>query len=302
VIRTIWLASYPKSGNTWMRTLLGNVLAQDGEPTGIEAIVCGQASDRTSFDFVTLLDSGLLTHDEVDYLRPRTYRAIASGDYDDCFTKTEAARSVRFIKAHEAYMKTPSGEKLLGGSQGARGAIVLVRDPRDVVASWAYHQAVSTDDAIATINNDDSGSILGAKTTGQEMQFRQRLLSWSSHAASWLDQTDFPVCLIRYEDLLKDTVGTLSSVLDFAGVVASADKINRAAQSCAFVLLRDEERRNGFAEAPRPGIKFFRRGEAGGWRDELNPEQILRIETHHWRMMQRLGYGLSCISDLGRAG
>jgi aryl sulfotransferase len=71
VTRTIWLASYPKSGNTWMRALLGNVLAQDGAPSGIDALLGAHASDRTRFDFVMLLDTGLLTHDEVDDLRPR---------------------------------------------------------------------------------------------------------------------------------------------------------------------------------------------------------------------------------------
>src|ERR1041385_7586325 len=77
VTRTIWLASYPKSGNTWMRALLGNVLAEDGEHGGIDALVRGNASDRTRFDFVMLLDSGLLTHDEIDCLRPRAFKAIA---------------------------------------------------------------------------------------------------------------------------------------------------------------------------------------------------------------------------------
>src|SRR5262249_36031404 len=140
------------------------------------------------------------------------------------------------------------------------------------------------------------------ETNGQEMQFRQKLLSWSSHAASWLDQTDIPVHLIRYEDLLNDTAGTLSGALDFAEVAASADKIKRAVTSCRFAFLCEEEQRNGFAEAPRRGIQFFRRGKAGGWRDDLTREQVVRIESRQGRLMRRLGYELSYASDLACAG
>ncbi len=299
--RTIWLASYPKSGNTWMRALLGNVLAEDDEPGGIDALVSGNASDRTRFDIVMLIDSGLLTHDEVDYLRPRAYKAIADGDYDDCFGRSQA-KPVCFVKAHDAYRMTPAGEPLLGGSQSACGAIVIVRDPRDVAASFAYHLDVSTDAAITAMNDDRTALTFSAKTDSQDLQLRQKLRGWSGHVASWLDQTDIPVHLIRYEDLRSDTAGTLRRALAFAGLPAMDEKINRAVASCDFARLRQQEQEDGFNEAPRLGVKFFRRGEVGGWRDELSREQIMRIETAHGRMMQRLGYELSHASELAHAG
>jgi aryl sulfotransferase len=227
---------------------------------------------------------------------------MASGDYDDCLSTAKAARLVRFVKTHDAYVMTPAGEPLLGGTRSAYGAIVVVRDPRDVAPSLAHHLAVSIDDAILIMSHDGAASTFSAKTNRQERQFRQTPLSWSSHAASWFDQTDFPLYLIRYEDLLTDTAGTLSGVLDFAGFAAPADKIDRAVKSCVFAVLREEEQRNGFAETQRPGQEFFRRGEAGGWRNELSREQILRIETDHGRMMLRLGYELSSVSDLAHAG
>lgn len=300
--RTIWLASYPKSGNTWMRGLLGNLLAEEGGPVGLDALAGISAGDRICFDFVMLVDSGLLTHDEIDCLRPRAYKAIASGDFDDCFARIKSAAPVRFVKVHDAYSVTPAGESLLGGLAGAYGAIVIVRDPRDVAASWAHHLGVSIDDAIATMSNDATASTFLATTNSQGPQFRQKLRGWSTHVASWLDQTDVPVHLIRYEDLLEDTAGTLSGALAFAGVAVSMDKINRAVASCDFVCFRAEEERNGFVEAPRRGIKFFRRGQAGGWHDDLTCEQVIRIESRHGRMMRRLGYELSHASDLARTG
>jgi aryl sulfotransferase len=301
VTRTIWLASYPKSGNTWMRALLGNILAKDSASVGLDALVHGYAGDRNCFDLVMLVDSGLLTHDEIDCLRPRAYKAIADGDYDDCFVNCRA-KLVRFVKTHDAYWITPTGEPLLGGSAAACGAIIIVRDPRDVALSFAHHLGAGIGEAIAIMSDDGASSTFFATTNGQEIQFRQKLLSWSNHVASWLNKIDVPMHLVRYEDLRKDTAGTLRRALAFAGLHATEEKIDQAVGSCEFAQLREQEVQKGFLEAPRPGEKFFRRGEAGGWRDELSEEQILRIESDHGRMMRRLGYELSTISAAAHAG
>jgi aryl sulfotransferase len=73
MMRTIWLASYPKSGNTWFRMLAANLSAQNGKPVDINNLPerGGIASARGPFDYLSPLDSSLLTHDEIDCLRPR---------------------------------------------------------------------------------------------------------------------------------------------------------------------------------------------------------------------------------------
>ncbi len=299
--RTFWLASYPKSGNTWMRVLIGNLWAEDGEPTGLSRLIrCGNASSRYRFDLIVLIDSGLLTHDEVDGLRPRAYEAVACGELDAQIGRVEGTTPMRFVKAHDAYTMNPTGEPLLGGRSGAQGAIVIVRDPRDVASSLAYHMNSSLDDAIAFMNDDHSA--FSKNKNAQSFELRQKLHDWSGHAASWLDQGDIPVCLIRYEDLRRDTAGTFRRALAFVGLSATEEKINQAVACSDFALLREQEERNGFKEAPGPGMKFFRRGEVGSWRDELTREQVIRIESRHERMMLRLGYELSYASELARAG
>ncbi len=139
--RTIWLASYPKSGNTWLRMLIANLSAKDDTPVDINDLPerGGIASARGPFDYLTLIDSGLLTHDEIDALRPRVYEELASGAQDDEYDAVEAPPPVRFVKVHDAYTLTPTGEPLLAGARGADGAIVIVRDPRDVAPSLASH-------------------------------------------------------------------------------------------------------------------------------------------------------------------
>ena len=300
--RTIWLASYPKSGNTWFRMLVANLSAKDGKPVDINDLPerSGIASARQAFDHLMLIDSGLLTHDEIDCLRPRLYEELARGAEDDEYDVAEDAPPVRFVKVHDAYTLTPKGEPLLAGSRGADGAIVIVRDPRDVASSLANHYRFSIDEAVAFMNDRDAGFC--TKTLRQHTQLRQKLPGWSGHIASWLDQTDIPVHLIRYEDMTADTIGTLGRALTFAGRAAADEAIRSAVAFADFAELRLQEQDKGFRETPaRPGGLFFRRGKAGGWRDELTAEQVARIEAAHAPMMRRLGYELADAMPLARA-
>jgi hypothetical protein len=297
VTRTIWLASYPKTGNTWIRLLIANASIPVAEPVNINEMAdCGMASSRSSFDDTVLIDSGLLTHDEIDGLRPRVYAELVR----------QAAESadlprVQFVKVHDAYTLNSAGEPLLGGERGADGAIVIVRDPRGVAPSLANHLDRSIDDAITFMNDDDAALV--KKTDRQRFQLRQKLCGWSKHVSTWLDQKDITVHLIRYEDLRKDTARTLRRALLFAGLSATEDDISRAVAFSDFAQLQHQEQRSGFVGAPqRKGAKFFRRGEAGSWRDEMTREQVARIESHHGQMMRRLGYELSHTSNLASVG
>ena len=300
--RTIWLASYPKSGNTWFRMLVANLSATDGKPVDINDLPerGGIASARGPFDHLLLIDSGLLTPDEIDCLRPRVYEELARGAEDDEYDKAQDAPPVRFVKVHDAYTLTPKGEPLLAGRDGAEGAIVIARDPRDVAPSLANHNGGSIDDAIGFMNDDNAGFCV--RMNRQHSQLRQKLPGWSGHIASWLDQTDVPVHLIRYEDLQADTVGTFRRALDFAGRPTSDEDVRRAVGYANFAELRRQEEDKGFSELPRPhlGRQFFRRGKAGGWRDELSAAQVARIEAAHAPMMRRLGYELAGATPLAR--
>jgi hypothetical protein len=304
VTRTIWLASYPKSGNTWFRMLVANLSAKDGQPVDINDLPerGGIASARSPFDHLLLIDSGLLTHEECDALRPRVYEELARGEQDDEYDHVEETGTVRFVKAHDAYTFTAKGKPLLGGDRGANGAIVIVRDPRGVAPSLANHMNSSVDAAIDFMNN--AGATFCGRGDRQQNQLRQQLPGWSGHAASWLDQKDIPVHLVRYEDMAADTTGVLARALAFAGRAASAEEIARAVAYADFAQLQGQERERGFREAPRsrPDGNFFRRGDAGGWRSELTAEQVSRIENAHGAMMQRLGYELSPMERHAKAG
>jgi hypothetical protein len=207
-------------------------------------------------------------------------------ELDQMWTRTAGAS---FVKTHDAYIRNADGRPLMGGRNAAGGAILIVRDPRDVCASLANHNNVTIDQAIHFMGNDDAWFC--GERDRQPSQLRQRLLNWSDFTASWLDQGDVPIHLVRYEDMQIDAASALRDGLRFAGVHAGADETELAARSVDFDELQRQEQEHGFREAPlHKRGSFFRKGVAGGWKSELNRDQIARIEREHGAMMQRLGY------------
>lgn len=288
MIPTIWLASYPKSGNTWFRILVANLWSNSDRPVDINLIESTDsiASARNPFDQQTLIDSSLLTNDEIDRLRPAIYAHAAAGG--TLANPEDPIFPVRFVKTHDAYTLTDQGEPIMTGERGAAGAILFVRDPRDVATSFAHHLQCSVDIAIDRMANSDF--CLASATDRLDRQFRQRLLGWSGFAESWLDQNDIPVHLVRYEDMLTDTAAIARAALHFAGFEADPAGLENAVAFASIEELQRQEAESGFCEAPRRVGSFFRRGTAGDWQRDLKPEQIARIERDHGPMMNRLGY------------
>jgi hypothetical protein len=293
-MRRIWLASYPKSGNTWMRMLIGALYPPQGREHDLNALVNpgSIASSRWMFELLTLLDTTLMTHDEIDALRPLVYEALAQDTAWAPETDVRSRSPVYFAKVHDAYTRNAQGETLLAGARGAQAAVLIVRDPRDVAVSLAHHRGRPIDSAIALMA--DPQAALGQSLDGHaSRQLRQLLLSWSQHAQSWLDQCDLPVLVVRYEDLSEDTAREFRRVLAFAELAPEPAQVDRAVSLAAFERLRELEARTGFRERSRKAPVFFRQGQAGAWRGTLTPAQIRDLEAAHGAMMRRLGYELS---------
>lgn len=281
----IWLASFPKSGNTWFRIFLANLAAGDKGPTDINDLGerGGIASSRYEFEAATLLDSGLISHDDIDRLRPRVYERIAA-----------EITQQRWIKVHDAYTLTPEGEPLLA-RRAARAAVYLVRDPRDVALSLAHHNNTTIDGAIEFMNAPGGALCRGRK--GMADQLRQKLHGWSGHVTSWLDQTHVPVHLVRYEDLIADPVGQFSRALQSAKRPATQAEIERAVRHTDFTELQRQESEKGFAERTSRTAPFFRVGRVGSWRETLTAQQAREIENCHGAVMARLGYRLEAQAE-----
>lgn len=272
-----WLASYPKSGNTWLRAFLWTLVSR--RPTDINDLFSlgPFAGSRTRFDQTLGIESETLSRDQEMNLRPRAFEVWAA----------ESERQL-YCMAHDAYYSTPAGEPLFPAS-ATRGAVYVARDPRAVAVSLAYYMAQPIDAAIASM--DDPARISASSTRRLSNQLRQRLLRWSEHVESWLS-APFPVHAVRYEDLHADPTAAFGAVATFLGLSTTAESIAAAVEATSFSRLKAQEHEVGFMERPHRMVAFFREGRIDGWRQALSPEQAARVVAAHAPMMRRLGYDL----------
>lgn len=269
----VWLASYPKSGNTWLRLALHSLTDGWSEPDFLsQESFAPIAASRADLEDVLDAPADEMTDDEAEALRPRLHEA-----------QVRVATAPLFRKVHDACTKTATGEPLFPPPLTLK-TVYVVRDPRDVAVSLAHHTGRDLDQAIAFMANP--AATFGA--TGAR-QVRQRVATWSFHVESWLrDGPD--LLLLTYEQMLADPEDALARVALHLGLNASLPDIRRAVEATRFDRLRAAEGKYGFRESPASGARFFRRGIAGGWRDSLTPAQVTRIAADHGPVMARLGY------------
>jgi aryl sulfotransferase len=273
----VWLASYPGSGNTWMRVFVSNLTGDADAPADINDLtVRKHAASRAWFDAHAGVAASDLTDEEIEELRPVVYEAAVSEQ-----------PGTRFVKIHDACLPTPAGRPLVSPAVTA-GVIYILRNPLDVAAAYAHHRGASIDETIDVMGDEQHR--LGGIPSGMSSQLTQRLGSWSTHVTSWVDAPHLRVHVARYEDMQHAPSETFAAVADFAGIAWTHDTLERAIAASEFAELQRQEDRAGFEEGSRRATRFFRRGQAGAWRDELVTTQIRRIVERHGPTMQRFGY------------
>lgn len=274
-----WIASYPKSGNTWLRLALFSLLHSDRSfdfPIG--PIFAPNIGNRSDVEEALDIESSDLTADELAQLRPVAYRALAAG-----------ASEPLYRKVHEARIINDGGDHLFPPDV-TLGTVYIARDPRDVAVSWSYYFRCDLDEAVAALS--DAGTTI--RTDARlPLQFPQLLLNWSDHARSWLDAPGRPPCVLRYEDMIADPAAALRSVAEYAAIPHSSRDLERATEATRFDALRALERQSGYAGGRKAAAPFFRSGQAGVWRQALSDRQAARIWRTHGAVMRRFGYAES---------
>ena len=272
-----WLASYPKSGNTWFRIVLANVLNASNTPIDLDAIHTGMiASCRQWMEQALWFETVHLTHDELDELRPDVYRTF--------HTELEGAG---FHKIHDAYTYTSEGYPLMP-AESCLGALYFIRNPLDVAISYANHSSCTIDEAIQMMANPHAAFCKGKRR--QFNQLRQKLLSWSMHVSSWLEAKQLNRLVIRYEDMKLYPMDTFQKALQFLNLSPSAELLETTLQNSSIEILQAQETEHGFCEKPAKVTRFFRKGMAGDWQTTLTSTQIARIIEDHHEIMQQFGY------------
>ncbi|HET6432600.1 sulfotransferase domain-containing protein [Dyella sp.] len=269
----VWLASYPKSGNTWLRAFLANFIANRSAPVPLNELSL-YAEDEANPDLFTSLGgrpSSGLDIDEISALRPQVHAEIAARAAGTCFVKTHnMAGSFNGYPLHNM--------------QVTAGAIYVVRNPLDLAVSMTHHFGIGVDEAIERLGDENVA-------TANDARFVSQILgSWSLHARSWADIKHDRVLVIRYEDMIDKPLKAFLKVAKLVSAGADRARVDRAVRHAEFRSLATLERQHGFIEASDKGARFFRKGRVNEWRLALTREQAQRVVAAHREQMQRFGY------------
>ncbi|WP_367914580.1 sulfotransferase domain-containing protein [Leadbetterella sp. DM7] len=273
----VWLASYPKSGNTWFRAFL-TALTSGGEPDINSMDTDGIFSGKNHLEAVLDMNA-----DYLDFRQIERFQRIA-------FTHlAETSKRPLFIKIHDAFTFSETDGQPLIPENCSRQGIYFVRNPLDVTLSLVNHLGKPVDRVIEKLITNKEATFLPQKITPNS-QFHQPLGTWSMHVESWLKYPSFPVHIMRYEDMKERPFETFSKAVEALGLEAGPEQIRCAIENTRFEKLQKKEEEAGFREKQIPSSRFFFKGQSGRWKEELTGEQIEKIRKINEPMMRRFGY------------
>jgi len=269
----VWLASYPKSGNTWMRIFLANYLMNGKDPVPINQVHRFGMGDAIARMYHMVAGRQIDVNDPAMILplRDKVLRGIIANNADVNFVKTHYIRRVAY------------GVNLIPDAY-TRSSIYILRNPLDMVLSYARHHMLSAEEAVYAIGHTDNA------TVGMGESVATFLGSWSEHVASWTARAPFPQITIRYEDLLDDPETYFGRVLDHIGMPIDEERLKRSIRHASFKELKKQEKKHGFVEKTPTADSFFTSGKSGAWKTDLAPELAERIVKDHRATMKRYGY------------
>lgn len=257
--RVIWIASFPKSGNTWVRTFLANYFQPPGQALDINSLRRFTTADSRQ-DFFDRANGGPFRGSGIqDWLRvrPKAIRLIAG-----------SKEGHHFVKTHCQIARL--GEVDLIPPEVTAAAIYVVRNPFDVAASYARHLGVDLDTAIGRMTD-------ARATQGNPNNVLEFVGRWDHHIRSWTEAPGLPRHVMRYEDMSADPERAYRALFRFLRLPVDVDRMRRALGVSSFDSLRRQEEERGFIERPPQMERFFHRGRPGGWREDLTPAQAARI-------------------------
>ncbi|MEQ9151809.1 MAG: sulfotransferase domain-containing protein [Parvibaculum sp.] len=271
--KLLWIASYPKSGNTWVRSFLYNLLHRTSAPADINQLntMALNTSSRRWFEEVASEPLEELAPEELARLRPLAQQRMAASRPNAIPVKTHNYLGDWFnVPLHEMALTA--------------GAIYIIRNPLDLVLSLAPHRSISVDQAIDFISTRGVGTKLASSHMPEVYD------TWSNHVASWTAKKSAALLVVRYEDLLSQPLNAFGAIARLVGAGGDSENLDRAIRHSSFSVLSEQEEKQGFREKPSNAEAFFRVGKAEQWRTELTPDQVRRVISDHREQMTRFGY------------
>ena len=278
----IWLSSYPKSGNTWLRSLLASYyFSKEGD---------------FNFNLLKYIDQ----FPSYDYFKNYDKTFINPIDTAEFWIeeqkKINSNNKVKFFKTHNALCKINNYS--FTDSKNTLAAIYIIRDPRNVITSLANHYEIDADQAFEFMTTEQKA--ITQKKENSYVGF-VALFSWIFHQESWTNNKLFPTLVIRYEDLQNETFLTLKKVIDFIEKQINSknsfnrDKAKKSVQSCDFERLKKLEINEGFNESPiskkdNSRINFFKLGKDNDYKKLLTEELISKMNLKFKNEIKKFNY------------
>ena len=276
----IWIASYPKSGNTWIRALLSAYLySQDG---------------IFKFDLLKNI-SQFPTREDVQEFTNNFKSPVETSKYwITAQKKLNLDKKIHFLKTHSSMCNLEGNS--FTDKANTIAAIYVVRDPRNVITSIANHYEFSINDAFEFLTNKRKIIFDPEYQDYGDIQF---LGDWTNHYKSWKNLTIVPVKIVKYEDLLHNSEKTFVNLLEFLKKFISINidvkKLKNAIISTNFNTLKSREEKFGFEESimskkNNKKIKFFNLGKDNDWKKLLDNKVEKKIVESFKSEMKELNY------------
>ena len=280
-----WLASYPKSGNTWLRALLTTYFySSDG-----------------IFDFKLMSKIYQFPAKAFfkDYKKKFSNLSDTAEFWIDAQNKINKDNSFRLFKTHNAFLNVNNYN--FTNKENTNGCIYILRDPRNVITSLTNHYEQDYREALDWMLND-KGFLF--QKEGDEFNSFQFLSSWRNHYRSWIENKQFPILTIKYEDLenkpLKVFEETMSFLIKVGKLNTSFDKVkaSKCIESCKFENLKQKEKNEGFIESPigqKSGKKltFFNLGKDNNWKKILPKNIKDEMNEFFKKDLEKWGYSIN---------
>tara|TARA_B100001057_G_scaffold450727_1_gene493065 strand:+ start:2138 stop:2971 length:834 start_codon:yes stop_codon:yes gene_type:complete len=274
----IWLASYPKSGNTWLRMFLKSYFLKPNEKFSLNKSILD------NFKAQGFPDHKILDHLKIDYNK---FSEIAK-NWETMQDFINLNNRTNYVKTHNAMCTV--GPYKFSSTKNTKGAIYLVRDPRDVLVSLSHHNGY---DFEKTFEHLTSSYNFEYPDTGDKRYKKSLIGNWSDHYKSWKNFKSCKTIIIKYEDMVLDEFNTFKKIMNYLteidGIVLDEEKLKKALKQTQFKELQKMENVEGFTEKGI-GKLFFRQGKIGGWKNDLSSDLIKKVEEKFSKEMAELGY------------
>ena len=278
--KIIFISSYPKSGNTWLRCIISALLNNQGG----------------KFKFDDLKKIGLFSR-ESHFKHFKNLQYQENGNLDFNFVSNHWIKAqqkinleneeVKFFKSHSV---RKISDRFFTDETVCLGFIYIVRDPRDVAISYTHHCGGNLDVAIDTM-------LFNEKNYSSRHKTNELISTWEYHLFSWNKFNTVPRLFIKYEDMLEDTKKILLQIIDFinnlvnSSILQDGNLIENVLSSTNFNYLQSLEKNIGFKfKEETNNVPFFRKGVSNQWKSVLSYNQLNLIENELATPMKHLGY------------